>query len=152
MKKDITRTLARLIMVAALVAIAIGYASAFQQGGAPSWAPWLLAIGIPASLGAIMALGAARGDRGLGRLKLPLVFVFVLLAAGFCLALALPATEVKGATLLLGLPLRAAIMIYGIGLAPIFILPVVYATTFETQTLSDEDIAKVRQLAAERAE
>ena len=152
MRKDITRRLARLILVAALLAIAAGYASAFQDGGAPSWAPWLLAIGIPASLGAIMALGAARGDRGLGRLKLPLAFVFVLLAGGFCLALALPATEAKGATLLLGLPLRAAIVIYGVGLLPIFILPVVYATTFETQTLSDEDIAKVRKLAAERSE
>src|SRR5690348_3033967 len=104
MKKDIARRSARFILVAALLAIAIGYASAFQKGGAPPWAPWLLAIGIPASLGAIMALGAARGDRGLGRLKLPLAFVFVLLASGFCLALALPATEAKGATLLLGLP------------------------------------------------
>jgi hypothetical protein len=43
-------------------------------------------------------------------------------------------------------------VIYGIGLLPILILPVVYATTFETQTLSDEDIAKVRRLAAERAQ
>jgi hypothetical protein len=77
--------------------------------------------------------------------------VFILLTAGFCLPLALPATEAKGATLLLGLPVRAAIVIYGIGLLPIFILPVVYATTFETQTLSDEDIAKVRKLADERA-
>jgi len=152
MKKDITRTSARLILLAALLAIAVGYASAFQSGGAPSWAPWLLAIGIPASLGAIMALGAARGDQGLGRLKLPLAFVFVLLAAGFCLALALPTAEAKGATLLLGLPLRAAIVIYGVGLLPIFILPVVYATTFETQTLSDDDIAKVRKLAADRTE
>ena len=148
MKKDVTRTSARIVLIASLVAIAAGYASAFSRGGAPSWAPWLLATGIPASLCAIMALGAARGDKGLGSLKLPLAFVFVLLVTGFCLALALPAPEAKGATLFLGLPVRAAIVIYGIGLLPIIILPVAYALTFETQTLSDEDIAKVREVAA----
>lgn len=144
MLRDTTRTAARLGLIAATIAIAIGYASAFAKSGAPAWGSWFLAIGIPAALGAIMALGATRGKRGLGPLKLPFAFVFVLLAAGFCFALALPARE----PLVLGLPLRAAIIIYGIGLLPIIILPVAYAITFDTQTLSEADVARVREMAA----
>ncbi len=144
MLRDTTRTVARIVLIAATVAIAAGYASAFAKGGAPAWGPWLLAIGIPAALGAIMALGAARGKRGLGSLKLPFAFVFLVLAAGFCLALALPESE----RIVFGLPLRAAIIIYGIGLLPIVILPVAYAITFDTQTLSEDDVARVREIAA----
>lgn len=150
-KRDITRDAARFALVAATVAIAIGYAVAFKPGGAPSWAPWMLALGMPAALGAIMILGAARGDKGIGSLKLPFLFVFVVLASGFCLALALPANEGKGAALLLGLPIRASIVIYGIGLLPIVVLPVAYAITFDTQTLSESDIARVREVAAKTA-
>ncbi len=145
---DVTRNAARLVLIAAICAIAIGYASAFAAGGAPDWAPWLLAIGIPAALGGIMVLGAARGNKGIGSLKLPFLFVFVVLASGFCLALGLPGAEGAGAKLILGLPVRAAIVIYGIGLLPIVVLPVAYAITFDTQTLSEDDIAKVRDIAA----
>jgi hypothetical protein len=97
-----------------------------------------------------MVLGATRGSKGIGQLKLPFLFVFVVLASGFCLALGLPITESAGTPLLLGLPVRAAIIIYGIGLLPIVVLPVAYALTFDTQTLSEEDIARVREVG-ERA-
>jgi hypothetical protein len=68
---------------------------------------------------------------------------------GFGAALALPATEGPLSTLWLGLPARAAIVIYGVGLLPIVVLPVAYALTFETQTLSAEDVERVRALARE---
>jgi hypothetical protein len=145
--QDLTRRAARYSLVLAVSAIAAGYAAAFAPGGTPMWAPWLLAIGIPAALGAIMVLGATRGDRGIGRLKLPFLFVFVVLTLGFCLALGLPSDEGPGSFLLLGLPLRAAIVIYGIGLLPIVVLPVAYALTFDTQTLNEADIKRVRDLA-----
>jgi hypothetical protein len=146
---DVTRRAARFTLVLSVCAIAAGYAAAFWPGGEPAWAPWLLAIGMPAALGAIMTLGAARGDKGIGKLKLPFLFVFVVLALGFCLALGLPANEGPGGSLLFGLPLRAAIVIYGIGLLPIVVLPVAYALTFDTQTLNEADIARVRELASQ---
>ena len=37
-------------------------------------------------------------------------------------------------------------VIYGIGLLPIVVLPIAYALTFETQTLSAEDVERVREL------
>jgi hypothetical protein len=148
MKEDITRRIARLGLTAASVAIAVGYASAFKAGGAPAWAPWLLAFGIPIALVSVMVMGAARDTSGIKKLALPFLFVGVLLTLGFCLALALPANESAGSSLLLGLPLRAAIVIYGVGLIPIVVLPVAYALTFETQTLNQEDLDKVRLLGA----
>jgi hypothetical protein len=143
---DPTRRLALIALFVGILAIAGGYAAAFSRGGTPTWAPWLLALGIPVTVGAIMVLGAARGARGVGPLKFPFLFVVAILAVGFCAALALPATEGPLSRLWLGLPARAAVVIYGVGLLPIVVLPIAYALTFETQTLSAEDVERVREL------
>lgn len=132
-----------------MAAIATGYAAAFTAGGTPTWAPWLLALGIPVALAGIMILGAARGRQGVGALKIPFAFVALVLVIGFGAALALPATEGPLSPLWLGLPARAAIVIYGVGLLPIVVLPIAYALTFETQTLSAQDVERVRELARE---
>jgi len=145
-----TRRAALVTLFIAIVGIAVGYASAFKKGGAPSWGAWLLAIGIPVALGAVMILGAARGEQGIGSLKFPFAFVVLVLAIGFCAALALPATEGPLSKLWLGLPARAAIVIYCVGLLPIIVLPVAYALTFETLTLSSEDVDRVRAVADRR--
>jgi hypothetical protein len=146
---DNTRPAALVALISGISAIAIGYAAAFLPGGTPTWAPWLLALGIPIALGAIMILGAARGRMGVGPLKFPFAFVVAVLAIGFCAALAIPATEGPLSKLWLGLPARAAIVIYGIGLLPIIVLPVAYALTFEAQTLNAEDVKRVRELGRE---
>jgi hypothetical protein len=138
-----TKRLALAAMLAAALAILAAYASAFLPGGAPAWAPWLMAMGIPTILVAVMVLGAARDGR-IGRLALPFAFSFVVLAAGFGLAVGLPASEAASSPLYLGLPLRAAIVIYGIGLFPIVVLPIAYALTFGEQTLNAADIERVR--------
>ncbi|HEX6751576.1 MAG TPA: hypothetical protein VF092_30060 [Longimicrobium sp.] len=138
-----TKRLALTALALAALAIAASYASAFLPGGAPGWAPWPMAIGIPTALVAVMVLGAARGGR-IGRLAIPFAFSFVVLAAGFALALVLPAVESAGAPLYLGLPLRAAIVIYGIGIFPIVVLPIAYALTFHEQTLNAADLERVR--------
>jgi hypothetical protein len=146
---DPTRRAALAALFIGMLAIAVGYASAFSKTGTPLWAPWLLGLGIPVSVGAIMILGAARGKSGIGPLKIPFLFVIVVLAIGFCGALALPASESSTSPLWLGLPLRAAVIIYGIGLLPIVVLPVAYAVTFRTQTLTAHDVARVRALGEE---
>ena len=145
-----TRRVALTALFISILAIAAGYAAAFSKSGTPTWAPWLLAVGIPIALGAIMILGAVRGSRGIGPLKFPFAFVVLVLAIGFAAALALPATEGPLSKLWLGLPTRAAIVIYGVGLLPIIILPVAYALTFETLTLSAEDLERVRAIGRGR--
>jgi len=147
--EDVTRRAALVALFFGISAIASGYLAAFSTAGTPIWAAWLLALGIPVALGGIMILGAARGRRGIGPLRIPFAFVVVVLVIGFGAALALPATEGPLSTLWLGLPARAAIVIYGVGLLPIVVLPIAYALTFETQTLSAEDVERVRMLARE---
>jgi len=144
-----TRRLALGALLLAIAAIAIGYAGAFNKSGTPTWAPWFLALGVPVALGAIMILGAARGNRGIGALTFPFAFVVLVLAAGFAAALALPGADGPLSRLWLGLPARAAIVIYGIGLLPIIILPVAYAMTFEEMTLSSQDLERVRAIGRE---
>lgn len=149
---DTTRRAALFALLVGVLAIAIGYAGAFFPRGTPVWAPWLLALGIPIALGAIMILGAARGQMGIGPLRYPFAFVVAVLAIGFCAALALPASEGPLSKLWLGLPARAAMVIYGIGLLPIIVLPVAYALTFEAQTLSADDVKRVRELGRQNRE
>src|SRR6476659_4701096 len=143
---DTTRRASLTALIVGILAIATGYLVALLPGETPAWAPWLLALGIPVAIGAIMILGAARGRMGIGPLKYPFAFVVAVLAIGFCAALALPATEGPLSKLWLGLPARAAIVIYGIGLLPIIVLRVAYALTFKAQTLSAEDVERVREL------
>ena len=147
-----TRRFALAALFLSIIAIAGGYAAAFSKGGTPVWAPWLLALGIPVALGAIMILGAVRGSGGIGPLRFPFAFVILILVIGFGAALAMPATESPLSKLWLGLPARAAIVIYGIGLLPIIVLPVAYAMTFETLTLSAEDVERVRAMARSTAQ
>ena len=145
-RRDKTRTTALAALFVGTLAIAGGYAAAFMRGGTPAWAPWLLALGIPGTIGAIMILGATRGNRGIGPLKLPFLFTVGILAVGFCAALTLAPSETATSHLWFGLPIRAAIVIYGVGLLPIVVLPVAYAVTFESQTLSAEDVERVKEL------
>ncbi|MDQ8154026.1 MAG: hypothetical protein P3B98_05110 [Gemmatimonadota bacterium] len=142
--------LALTALVLSCTAIAGAYLLAFLPGGAPPWAAWGLAIGSAGSLSSMMALGAVRG----GRLRpVPLaasVLTFLVVAGSFGAALLLPANEGPDAVLVLGLPLRAAIVLYGVGLVPILFLPWMYAASFDADTLSQADLDRVRRAAQER--
>lgn len=141
-----------LALFLATVMIAVVYASAFLPDGSPRWAGAALAGAIAVLMVALMVLGAVRGDGGVGRLAWAFAFTFVVIAGAFWLALALP-PEAADAALWLGLPRRAAIVLYGVGLLPIFVLPFAYAWTFDERTLRAEDLERVRELGAKaRAE
>ena len=145
------RRTAVVILFLSIAAIAIAYGAALVTSGVSTWAPWIAAIAIPVALTAIMVLGAVRGDKGIGSLAIPFGLVALILVVGFLAALILPATESPTSSLWLGLPARAAIVIYGIGVLPIIVLPVAYALTFETQTLTADDVERVRELGRANA-
>jgi len=136
-----------LALLAGTLAIAAAYASAFLPGDPPAWSPWALATGTAMVMVAASALGAARADRGLGRLRLPLAITFLILAGGFAVVLALPGADPADPALFLGLPARAAIVLLGIGLLPLLVLPLSYALTFEEMTLNEADLERVRAAA-----
>jgi hypothetical protein len=115
-----------------------------------------LAIGVPLDLVATMVLGAAQRGRAPASMLIAFAVVGSMLAGGFALALALPADLGAAEPLWLGLPRRAAVIVYGVGLLPVIVLPVVYALTFDAETLRPDDLARVvaagkARLAAEAA-
>lgn len=131
-------------VVAGTLAVALAYASAFLPSGAPAWAPWVMVAGIALTCVGFMALGAARPGRGLGPLLFPLGFTFVVLVAGFGLALGLPGGDGAAERLWAGLPVRAALVLYGVGFLPVLVLPLAYAFTFREMTLDAADLERIR--------
>jgi hypothetical protein len=137
-----------LFLLSALL-IGAGYAACFLPGGPPPWAPWIFALGTGTILIAAMMIGALPEDGRRGaRLAVPLAITWIIVVGGFAAALLLPPETMRDG-LWLGLPRRAAIILYGVGLLPMFVLPVAYALTFDDLTLRAEDVQRVRD-AAER--
>ncbi len=124
--------------------VAIAYATLFVSVTPPAWAPISLAIGANGVIITLMAIGAVRHDTMPRSLVWTFLGLFLLCAGAFVVALMLPAQEGPGGALLLGLPLRSAIVLYGVGVVPIAILPFAYALTFESSTLSEDDLVRVR--------
>lgn len=141
------RRLALSGLVISTVSIVTAYALAFLPEGAGNAAALLMIFGIAAMAVSLMTLGAVRPGERLGILALAFAFVFVVLMGGFAMALLLPDADGAASRLFLGLPARAAIVIYGIGFLPVLVLPLVYAATFEKRTLTEEDLRRVKEAA-----
>jgi hypothetical protein len=139
------RRAALAVVFGSTLAIAAVYAVTLVTRVQHAWGAGVFAVATAAMLVAFMVLGAARARARFGPLWLAFGFAFVVMAGGFLLALTLPADE-AGARLYLGLPARAAIIVYGIGLLPAFVIPVAYALTFDRLTLSPEDLRRVRSV------
>ena len=137
------RLLVRLLVIACAF-VALSYAAVFVVTPTPAWAAWTLAIGANGIIMTLMAIGAVRHDRLPRSLAWTFAGLFVLCAGAFVIALALPANEGMNGPLLLGLPLRTAIVLYSVGVVPIAVLPLAYALTFESSTLSADDLTRVR--------
>lgn len=144
-----SRTACLSLCTAGTALIGAAYLSAFMPNG-PRWGAWCMVGGLASLCAGCMALGAHRRGRRSALFYAALVFTALAIVLGFGLALVLPPTEGAESRLVLGFPVRAAAVLYVVGLLPLFVLPVVYAVTFDRLTLSDEDIARVR--AARRPE
>jgi hypothetical protein len=145
------RRFALFALIASTLSIVAAYVSAFLPGGATKVSAFLMAIGIATMAVSLMTLGAVRPGEKLGALKWAFAFVFVVFVGGFTAALILPDSDSAASRLFIGLPARAAIMVYGIGFLPVLVLPFVYASYFEKRTLTAEDLEEIRKLAAEHA-
>ena len=70
------------------------------------------------------------------------------LMLGFGIVLSLPVEDPEAPRLLLGLPLRTAVLFYGVGLAPAFVVPWLYARLFDAHTLGDDDLRRLHEASA----
>ena len=131
-------------LVLGTLAAAAAYLSAFLPGAPPLWGALAMVLGIALMSVGSMALGAARSGRPLGRLVWVLAITFLILVLCFGAALLLPRSGDGTAGLWAGLPRRAALVLYGIGVLPALILPLAYALTFRERTLDAADIERIR--------
>lgn len=133
------RRLSLAAIFASVLLIGAAYALAFIPGVSQQWNAWLMVVGIATIMVAMSALGALQrgSDRGLG---VVFVALFLILVFSFGAALILPAEGETAAGLWLGLPPRAAVVIYGVGLLPLFVLPLAYALTFRDSTQLESEI------------
>ena len=151
-KHGMTRSIAIGVLFLSTLLNGAAYVGALVAGTVPAWTPWALMIGTSTIMLATMVLGAIRHRGGVGKLTVPFVAMFVVMIVGFGAALVMP-VESAASRLWLGLPPRAAVVLYGIGVLPLFVLPMAYALTFESLTLSESDLERVRaaRLGRERA-
>jgi hypothetical protein len=135
------------------LAVGLAYAAAFFPPPFPSAAPWLMLLGITLLVFSLLILGTRRPGRPVSvGVVLGLGCCALVLLLGFGLALALP-PETAGSALLLGLPRRAAVLVYGVGLLPALVIPLAYALSFRTTVLEQRELAALRaRLAACRLE
>jgi hypothetical protein len=118
------------LVLAGTTVIGVAYGSVIVTAVAPAWTPWLLAFGCAATAIGLFVIGSATRGRVTLPVGLMLAALFALIAASFTLALAMAPNEGPGGALFLGLPLRLAIVFYGVGLVPLFALPIAYGLTF----------------------
>lgn len=124
------------------VLVALAYASAWVGG--PAWGVWVMIVGSALSLSAATALGAANSHVRPARVAFATIFLFVVIVAGFGVPMLLPTDATKGA-LLLGLPLSVAIEVYGVGLLPLLVMPLLFAVEFKAGGLDDAALAELRR-------
>lgn len=114
-----------LVLIGAPLAPVLGGVS---EGAATA----VFAAAIVVNLLAFMALGGP-GRRG----RAFLASLGFILAGGFALLLTLPPVDAEAPAFWLGLPPRAAVAIYGLGLLPILLVPLAYAWTFRDPRTDD---------------
>jgi hypothetical protein len=141
------------MLVAGTAAVLVAYGAAWLPGGAPRWASWSMVIGVALLLPGTLLLGALRRGRNSTRLVWIALILGLLLVVAFGTALLLPAAGADEA-LFLGLPRRAAIIVYGVGILPILLLPWAFARDFRDFGLDAERLDELRRecacLAAEQ--
>lgn len=138
------------VFIGALL-IFVAYLSAWLPGGAPTWGVWAMIVGSALCISGATAVGAANSHVRPARVAFVALFLLVTIVVGFGAPLLLP-SETAASPLFLGLPLRAAIEIYGVGLLPIFVLPILFAIEFKDDGLDDASLAELRRRCTEMSD
>jgi hypothetical protein len=128
--------------------ILVAFSSAWTPGGAPRWGVWCMIAGSAVVMAATMALGALRSRVRSSRVALIAGFVLIVIAAGFGAPMLLPA-ETADSSMVLGLPLRVAVEVFGVGVLPALVLPLCFALAFRVDGLDDRSLAELRRRAIE---
>ncbi len=138
------RRLALATLVLGVGCIVLAYGSAWRSGGTPAWGIGLMIVGAAMLMSGMLALSAHRSGVPTRRATIVAVLLFAVLLLGFGLPMVL-APETATGPLFLGLPLRAAIEIYGVGLLPACFLPLLFAAEFRDEGLDQASLDRLRE-------
>ena len=138
------RRLALAAQAAGVVCIALAYGTAWSVAGTPVWGVWLMISGTALLISGMLCLSALRAGVSARHAGMVALLLFVVLVLGFGLPMVL-APETADGPLFLGLPLRAAIEIYGVGLLPALFLPLLFAAQFRDRGLDQASLDRLRQ-------
>ena len=130
-------------VVGGLLAQLGAYLVAIAAGPDTVAVAWLAMIGIAASMSGTLVIGALRNDRLSRPAALAAMVLLIVPLLAFGAALVLPAETATG-PLLLGLPRRAALVLFGVGVLPLCILPFAYASDANNAPLDAEALAALR--------
>jgi hypothetical protein len=124
------------LLTFSLLAMLVAMGAAALSETTPTWAVALAAVASGTVLAALIGLSLGPRSRD-PRLVVTLGFVAIGIGGGLAVLTWAPPVTGPGTPLVGGLPIGAAWLVYGIGLAPLFIVPLVYAWTFEAETGGD---------------
>jgi hypothetical protein len=118
------------VLACSSLLLVIGYGATWLPGGAPRWVAVCFALATVLQLCAFCLLGAVRRDGRVGSVAIS-VAVMGLLVGGALVYAILAADPGAAEGLVLGIPRRAALVLYGVGVAPLVVLSVVFVRTFD---------------------
>lgn len=104
--------------------------------------PMLFGAGTVCFIMAVIVMGAAKRS-SLGPLRVPLAGLLVLLLTSITAVIAMPA-DTDPSRLILGLPPRVALTLFGVWLAPLPVALLSYLLTFDSFTLTEGDLEQLR--------
>lgn len=126
------------LLVSGLLAILAAYL--LLSAGVSDVIPALLMVyGVGSTLGGTLLL-ASPGRPAPRSLLLAVCTVLAVVIVGFTLSLLRPADAFDD-SLVLGLPLRVAMVLYGVGLIPVLVLPWAYARAASRDKLDPDSLA-----------
>ncbi|MBL0940967.1 MAG: hypothetical protein IBJ03_18930 [Gemmatimonadaceae bacterium] len=140
--------LSRLGLAALLIgigAVVVAYASAFAPKPWSERGVMLMALAQPLVLVGAMALATGARLASDWRWRWTLLLTWMMATAGLVGALLLPA-EVVAEALWFGVPRRTALLFGLVGVAPMIVLPLMYAITFEPPPVLDADPSETDEL------
>ena len=134
------------LLFLAVAALAILGAS-FVGGPVSSTLLLLFAAGFPLAL---IVLGASRGGR-LGRAAVPIALLLLLVEGSF-VALLVARGRVLDGPWIAGLPIAAAIQLYGLFVLPLAVTSIGFALAFRDFDVADGELERLRALGPGRDE
>lgn len=108
-------------------------------------AVWAMILGIALQLGGMTVLGGSHAGPRRKYVTVAALFLAAVIVIGFGSAVLLPPPPTESPSYFLGLPLRAAIVLLGVGILPFFVLPFLYAADFDETGLDDASLDRLRE-------